>query len=341
MTSRLVKQVVAALGGVKSDAEVRGQKGVFIFETRAHPQMPALLRQCRRLLPSWKVIVVHGPEGLAPCAGDRDLARDLRSGLIKSCRIPARVASLEDYNQMMTSPDVYARLPFEHILVAQTDSMLCSGALKTVDSFLDYDYVGAPWPYRLERLERGGNGGLSLRKRSAMIRFTQLVPRGPKQPEDVYFSTPSKACPLHIAPNDVAAAFSVEHIITDAPVGTHKPWLYLDGGELQSLSCSCPGLSQLMENNGEKAAKQAGRMVEVVSGAAVAPRVAPVARPRPLQFAAGSARAMGDGGAGIAMLEGEPAPVVSTAMGGGCARPAASRSLALAAKLGLSRGGKK
>ena len=52
----------------------------------------------------------------------------------------------------------------------QEDALLCG---PSIESFLQYDYVGAPWP-TADRMVKGkawlqdvgGNGGLSLRRRS-------------------------------------------------------------------------------------------------------------------------------------------------------------------------------
>jgi hypothetical protein len=57
--------------------------------------------------------------------------------------------------------------PAEYILLFQSDSVLCSNAIRSVDDFFEYDYIGAPihpaWG-------AGYNGGLSLRKRSTIMR---------------------------------------------------------------------------------------------------------------------------------------------------------------------------
>ncbi len=291
MSTALLSQVLGALKPTYTDGETAGKMGVFILETRAHPQIPALLRQCRRLLPQWRIVFVHGPEALATCTEDPDLVADIRAGRISCHRIRARTATLDQYNVLMTSAEFYRRLPFEHLLIAQTDSMLCAGAARHMDAFLDYDYVGAPWKWEPSKV--GGNGGLSLRRRSKMIAFCAAVPRSPDTPEDVYFCQTGTPVPMRVAPPPIASKFSVESLMTDAPVGTHKPWEYLEDGELKDLSCSCPGLSRLMETNGPRAATRAAGLVEVTSGAAaVPPRAAAAAAPKDRYAAAAARRAL-------------------------------------------------
>jgi len=58
--------------------------------------------------------------------------------------------------------------PAKHLLMFQSDSMLCSNAARSVDDFFEYDFIGAPIA---EHLGEGMNGGLSLRKRETMLRI--------------------------------------------------------------------------------------------------------------------------------------------------------------------------
>jgi len=48
-----------------------------------------------------------------------------------------------------------------------SDSMICGNAARSVDDYLEYAFIGAPIK---ETLGKGFNGGLSLRRRSVMIR---------------------------------------------------------------------------------------------------------------------------------------------------------------------------
>ena len=48
--------------------------------------------------------------------------------------------------------------------------MLCANAARSVDDYFDYDFVGAPIA---EGLGSGYNGGLSLRKRSSILRILE------------------------------------------------------------------------------------------------------------------------------------------------------------------------
>lgn len=59
----------------------------------------------------------------------------------------------------------------EHVLFFQSDSILCSKATGSIEAWLEYDFVGGPVPWASDG--RGANGGLSLRRISAMKRITK------------------------------------------------------------------------------------------------------------------------------------------------------------------------
>ena len=88
----------------------------------------------------------------------------------------------------MLNPETWIQVPAEDILLFQTDVVICGNA-KTIQPFLAYDYLGAPWSLgAFSKLGPPvGNGGLSFRKRSAMIRATSAE-QWFKGNEDVIFA---------------------------------------------------------------------------------------------------------------------------------------------------------
>jgi hypothetical protein len=72
------------------------------------------------------------------------------------------------------------QVPAEHVLIFQTDTFLLND---TLDAWTQWDYVGAPWggpfsetPWMMRNLlHRVGNGGLSLRRKSAMLKCIDEV----------------------------------------------------------------------------------------------------------------------------------------------------------------------
>jgi hypothetical protein len=72
------------------------------------------------------------------------------------------IPSFRAYNQLMLK-DMVQHIETDHIIFAQWDAMAYDGS-KWTDEFLDYDYIGAVWPWQPEGLNVG-NGGFSLRSR--------------------------------------------------------------------------------------------------------------------------------------------------------------------------------
>ena len=109
----------------------------------------------------------------------------------------------------------------------QVDSFVVNASLWK-DEFLKYDYIGGPWPSKIEinpnltlYLEKNpvGNGGFSLRSRklaetTAKINFNSL--NFPMKAEDVvicyYLYQEMIDSGIHFAPPKLAAQFSMENL---------------------------------------------------------------------------------------------------------------------------------
>ncbi|KAL5351823.1 hypothetical protein ACLOAV_003684 [Pseudogymnoascus australis] len=97
-------------------------------------------------------------------------------------------SSQEEISVFLTTLWVYEHLlqPAEHLLVFQTDSMLCANARQSINEWLHFDWVGAPWH---PDGKWGGNGGLSLRRVAPIIEILRHQVRGHEGgPEDVWLS---------------------------------------------------------------------------------------------------------------------------------------------------------
>lgn len=99
-----------------------------------------------------------------------------------------------------------------HVLITQWDSFILDG--KAWNShFLDYDYVGAPWPH-FSDFKKVGNGGFSLRSKRLLEACVNL-PEMPGEAEDVqicriFREQLEQRNSLHFAPEDVARQFAFE-----------------------------------------------------------------------------------------------------------------------------------
>jgi hypothetical protein len=81
--------------------------------------------------------------------------------------------SREEYSTLLMSKGFWNMIPEENILIFQTDAMLFRRGIDTWidDSEYNYDYVGANYynPKHIAPDIQGIQGGLSLRKKSAML----------------------------------------------------------------------------------------------------------------------------------------------------------------------------
>jgi hypothetical protein len=226
---------------VKLAKKVRGisrpiifNKVAVIVEPRILPIVEHLLKWMSYLLVphGWKFIFYTGTLNNALI---HDLVNKLSIvDIVEVRQLETENLTLKDYNVLLTSKKFWQDIPFENILIFQTDTVLLDGNL---DKFLEYDYVGAPWKNTFTWLNSDkditGNGGLSLRKKSGMLRALEAIPYNNLN-EDTYFSIKCKNL-LNIAPVDLAMQFSVESVFYNNPKGYHKCWNYISKSEMDSV----------------------------------------------------------------------------------------------------------
>lgn len=146
-----------------------------------------------------------------------------------------------DYSKFLTTMDFWNLIKGEKVLIYQEDSIIFKN---NIHDFLDYDFVGAPFPKTSDDTPNSvGNGGLSLRSKSKMFevvkRFspTDCVYNSSTleymkavdldfPPEDVYFSKCMQENFIGIVANwDVAYNFSSESVFNEESFGGHKFWI--------------------------------------------------------------------------------------------------------------------
>jgi hypothetical protein len=145
------------------------------------------------------------------------------------------------YNALLTSEQFWNLFVGEKILIYQEDSCIFKS---NINEFLDWDYIGAPWPYHQNDNEKGvGNGGFSLRSKNVMLETIKLTTiKNTKfnestlnyikhnnlscPPEDVYFSLNIINYMLGKIPTrEIASEFSTEYIVNKNSVGGHNFWI--------------------------------------------------------------------------------------------------------------------
>jgi len=148
-----------------------------------------------------------------------------------------------DYNKLMTDATFYNLIPTEMMLIFQLDTLLSDKYHNNIYNFMDYDYVGAPWKEK----KYGGNGGLSLRRKSKMLEIINDKNYDHNKPnfyyhEDGYFSFYPN---INTPEQEIAKTFAVESYHYDKPVGIHKSFCFSNIEQYKELISHIPRLYEL------------------------------------------------------------------------------------------------
>ncbi|ETN42585.1 uncharacterized protein HMPREF1541_01742 [Cyphellophora europaea CBS 101466] len=125
-------------------------------------------------------------------------------------------------NRLLTNLTFYERelAGTEWLLTFGSDAVLCSNSNASVDDWLGWDFVGAPWGNG-ERF--GGNGGLSLRRLSRVREVLEFQRRiDDTTAEDYWMSARLALLPdANMCPPGKEREFAVDEIYHEWPMGFH------------------------------------------------------------------------------------------------------------------------
>jgi hypothetical protein len=167
-------------------------KVALLIEDRPLPVLaPLTLHMMAVLPPDWSFRFLGSPSSIAHINTSAAIRDKLSTGKLTASLIPDNMTTggQEQISQFLTTLWVYETLlqPAEWLLVYQTDSVLCANSRQNLDDYLEYDWVGSPWG--AAGSQYGGNGGLSLRRVSAIVEVLRdQVRREGSEPEDVWLS---------------------------------------------------------------------------------------------------------------------------------------------------------
>ena len=175
------------------------------------------------------------PPKMAPWVGR--IVKDWKYVHINTLRVGSYGTGQDLLNGRLREPGLWRTMRGEWQLIFNADSMLCC---KNLDEYLQYDYVGAPWPDDvISPWCRVGSGGLSLRRRRAMLDVCERCNNNPWAigPEDAFFSINLHLSPARYRLPTVATArrFCVEHLYYPRPFAMHRSWLYIDAHKIDAL----------------------------------------------------------------------------------------------------------
>ena len=248
MNTPVWKQYLERFAGLEAEAFQRvpakhtARKFCVIVEPRQHPNLIPVIKNFMCLLQhtGWGLIVYHGPDN------EKFVKDGLKDAISEECvhyvRMTQRNLTTAEYSAMLGNPIFWQCLldgfKCEYALIFQCDTLLLKGG-DAVDSFLKYDYVGAPWADNDHQMVAAlssynpnirldvGNGGLSLRNVRVMLAITRNHPYPTEYtvPEDVYFSYWMKVhqAVYWVPTQQEASAFSMEHVHNPNAAGLHAP----------------------------------------------------------------------------------------------------------------------
>ncbi|KAF3915555.1 hypothetical protein ABW21_db0205259 [Orbilia brochopaga] len=218
---------------------------------------PHILHMITVVPPEWRFLFLGSEESIAQLNSSLPVQLHERNGKLDMKLLPDNIstATIEDTYQMFTNLWFYDEVVggargVEHLLVFQTDSILCANSDHSVNDWLDYDWVGAPWDLKDKF---GGNGGLSLRKISKIRQVLQFQQRAPKtEPDDAWLISRMGVLPgANMAAPSQEAEFSVEKIWHQSPMGYHigpklNEDIWNDSENRKRIYNYCPEIKMIM-----------------------------------------------------------------------------------------------
>jgi hypothetical protein len=192
-----------------------------MLESRIFPYTELLLRQFSRFLPDTFLIYIYVTDNIYN--EYIQLSKLLNNNIIIKL-LPAqyKLTSVNDYNNIMLNISFWKLFTkYTHILIFNSDTMIYRNG---INSFLQYDYIGAPWS-NTHNILVGGTGGLSLRNINAMIYCLQnknkvIIPdnilsnkniiKYDTYFEDIFYSYAMNQFNYKVADEKTASLFSIE-----------------------------------------------------------------------------------------------------------------------------------
>ena len=221
------------------------QNTAVIIEPRNHKALEFVLKNMLdNLDDTWSIIVFHGNLNKTHL---EDIIGKLNTSRIKLIPLNKDNLSVPGYSALLASKDFYNDIPTKMFLLFQTDTMINPANKHSINKFLKYDYIGAPWYSENKnniKYNAVGNGGFSLRNKKKMLEIIDKCPyKG--EPEDDYFAYPCKGVKINKPSFNIAKKFASETHLDKESFGLHKPWIYHN--DVDKLEESFPGIKTLYE----------------------------------------------------------------------------------------------
>jgi len=145
-------------------------------------------------------------------------SNDIKSEHVRNIEIPNIVGKKDGFSySYFCLKELPKYIETDFCLVVQHDGFIINPDMWS-DRFMEYDYIGAPWPDNF--VNRVGNGGFSLRSKKFLQACLDIF-----ENEDILEHEDLLACVyryeefskrgVKFAPVDLAIEFSIEHIVPE------------------------------------------------------------------------------------------------------------------------------
>ncbi|KAI0104124.1 hypothetical protein GGR51DRAFT_572807 [Nemania sp. FL0031] len=233
-------------------------KVALLIEPRPIPHLvPQILHMISVVPPDWRFIFVGTNRSTASVGRSNAAKHQQAVGKLDLLVLPTpwEIDSKEKIFRLLTDIRFYDEfLPgVEWLLKYEYDSILCANSATSLNEWLDWDWAGAP---RLENDRFAGNGGLSIRRISAIRRVLKFQERyNDTTPEDEWFGNRVWVLPGAKVASSKAGQLAVEdHYIPD-PMGFHvrdgghglADSVWKDPNRRRAIFDYCPELSLIMD----------------------------------------------------------------------------------------------
>jgi len=209
-----------------------------LVEFRKFPHLEFTIRNAiHKLGKKWSFTVICGKE-------NNEMMERICKSISKKIKIivlPYSNISQEEYSNILITSNFWELLTGDKILIYQEDTIIFGD---NIISFLDYDYIGAPFNKNSDDTpNKVGNGGLSLRSKQKMLEVIKtcninnlninsstmnyMKYRGLQNPpEDIYFSKNLQEMNIgEVANWNTASKFASETVFNPNSWGAHKIWV--------------------------------------------------------------------------------------------------------------------
>ena len=189
-----------------------GDKAVIVVETRPNVWFPLVVKNIIDKLPGWKIYIVGSDSSISYLK--TIVKHELTYILLSSGHL-----SVAGYNKMMFSARFWELFKEEHLLIAQPDCFILRAP---TERHFSYPFIGAVC-FSTDKDTFIMNGGLSLRKRSVMLRIcNELLGGTETDPEDVVFTKIIRKHELGMPTMDECNSFAIESLGDPATaIGVH------------------------------------------------------------------------------------------------------------------------